>query len=239
MQMPDQLRSAIEEAVAGLEHSALRRASAEISAAYKSGDFTRPILLSALHRTAYTLVRMPATYAANVHALRSLASSVPGFAPRSVLDMGSGPGTSAWAAAELFPSVESFTLLERDLGLVDLGRLLARRSQSSPLRQAEWKSVDLANSTTLPKADLVLISYALGELGSKNRLKVIERAWEAAQQSLVVIEPGTKRGFETVLGVRTQLIAMDAQLAAPCPHNDQCPMAAAGDWCHFAQRIER
>src|SRR4051795_13297718 len=119
MQMPDQLRSAIEEAVAGLEHSALRRASAEISAAYKTGDFTAPVLRSALHRTAYTLVRMPATYAANVHALRNLESSVPGFAPRTVLDLGSGPGTSAWAAAEVFPSIEKFTLLERDNGLIE------------------------------------------------------------------------------------------------------------------------
>ena len=237
--MPDQLRGAIEKAVAGSQHSALRRASDEISAAYKSGDFTSPILRSSVHRTAYTLVRMPATYAANVHALRNLASSVAGFAPRTLLDLGSGPGTSAWAAAEVFPSIETFTLLERDVGLVDLGRSLARRSESSALRQAEWMSLDIANSTTLPKADLVLISYALGELGSKNRLNVVERAWGAAQEALVVIEPGTRRGFEIVLGVRSQLIGMNAQLAAPCPHMDQCPMAAAGDWCHFAQRIER
>jgi ribosomal protein RSM22 (predicted rRNA methylase) len=239
MRMPDRLQIAIEEAVAGSEHSALRRASAEISVAYKNGDFTAPILRSSVHRSAYTLVRMPATYAANVHALRNLQSSVPGFAPRTVLDLGSGPGTSAWAAAEVFPSIETFTLLERDPGLVELGRSLAGRSESTSLRRAEWRSCDLVNSTTLPKADLILISYALGELENKNRLKVVERAWMAAQQALVVIEPGTKKGFEIVLGVRTQLLGMDAQLAAPCPHMNQCPMAAAGDWCHFAQRIER
>jgi ribosomal protein RSM22 (predicted rRNA methylase) len=239
MRLPDQLRIAVENVVAGAEYSALRRASAEISAAYKSADFTRPALHSALHRIAYTLVRMPATYAANVHALRSLESSVPGFAPRTMLDLGSGPGTSAWAAGEVFPSIETYTLVERDPGLVDLGKSLARQSSSWPLRQVAWLSSDLINSTALPKADLVLISYALGELESKNRLSLIERAWAAAQQALVVIEPGTKRGFEIVLGARTQLINMSAQLAAPCPHTQQCPMEAAGDWCHFAQRIER
>lgn len=237
--MPDQLRVAIEDVVARSDISALKRASAEISAAYKSGDFTRPTLRSAPHRTAYTLVRMPATYAANVHALRNLQSSVPGFAPRTMLDLGSGPGTSAWAAAEVYPGIETYTLFERDPGLVDLGRSLARQSQSPSLREAEWKSFDLANSMTLPKADLVMISYALGELESKDRLKLVERAWVSAQQALVVIEPGTKKGFEIVLGARTQLIGMNAQLAAPCPHMQECPMAAAGDWCHFAQRIER
>jgi ribosomal protein RSM22 (predicted rRNA methylase) len=239
MRVPDQLRIAIEESISGADHSDLRRASAEISAAYKSADFRRPTLRSTLHRMAYTLVRMPATYAANVHALRNLESSIPGFAPRTVLDLGSGPGTSSWAAAELFPSTERFTLVERDTGLVDLGRSLAKRSLSSSLRQAEWMSSDLTNSPTLRKSDLVLISYALGELESKNRSKLIERAWDATQQALVVIEPGTRRGFETVLGVRTQLIHLNAQLVAPCPHMQQCPMAAAGDWCHFAQRIER
>src|SRR3954451_5583776 len=166
MRMPDQLRIAIAEASIGTESSALRRASREISAAYKSLDFKKPTLRSAEHRIAYTLVRMPATFAANVHALRHLKSGIQGFSPRTLLDLGSGPGTSAWAAAEVFRSIEKYTLLERDTELIQLGRSFAERSLSSSLRDAEWFSSDISNSLNLPKADLVLISYALGELES-------------------------------------------------------------------------
>jgi len=42
-----------------------------------------------------------------------------------------------------------------------------------------------------------------------------------------------------VLAARTSLIAGDAQILAPCPNRLVCPMAAAGDWCHFSQRVER
>jgi len=34
------------------------------------------------------------------------------------------------------------------------------------------------------------------------------------------------------------LIALGAQVAAPCPHNGKCPLAAP-DWCHFTQRLPR
>ena len=34
------------------------------------------------------------------------------------------------------------------------------------------------------------------------------------------------------------LIAADAHVAAPCPHNDKCPLTAP-DWCHFTQRVPR
>ena len=40
------------------------------------------------------------------------------------------------------------------------------------------------------------------------------------------------------IALRQQLIASGAHVAAPCPHDGACPLAAP-DWCHFTQRLPR
>jgi ribosomal protein RSM22 (predicted rRNA methylase) len=88
----------------------------------------------------------------------------------------------------------------------------------------------------------------LGELPERARESLLRRAWQSAQQALLIVEPGTKHGFAVVRGAREFLLNTGANLAAPCPHHQECPMAAGGgvsgrrgrgDWCHFAQRVER
>jgi ribosomal protein RSM22 (predicted rRNA methylase) len=56
--------------------------------------------------------------------------------------------------------------------------------------------------------------------------------------ALVLIEPGTTRGFSLIREAREQLLACGAHLVAPCPHAGACQIAAP-DWCHFAARVER
>ncbi len=111
-------------------------------------------------RLAYLLVRMPATFAALVQALREAkrqfmpqsgdalvcdngVGSDDGMAMETVLDLGSGPGTAAWAVAEAFPDVRQFRLVERDRSLIGLGRQLCATSDLQALRQAEWIQADL------------------------------------------------------------------------------------------------
>jgi ribosomal protein RSM22 (predicted rRNA methylase) len=38
--------------------------------------------------------------------------------------------------------------------------------------------------------------------------------------------------------MRGELIAAGAHVAAPCPHERECPLRPP-DWCHFAQRLAR
>ena len=86
---------------------------------------------------------------------------------------------------------------------------------------------------------LVVISYTLGELPQAAAEAVLNKAWKCAGKFLVLIEPGTRRGFAAINAARSALIANAAAILAPCPHHFTCPMAAAGDWCHFSQRVER
>ena len=75
-------------------------------------------------------------------------------------------------------------------------------------------------------------------LGEPERSRLVEKAWEATSRALLLVEPGTPAGFEIIRAAREQLIAAGAFIGAPCPHETPCPMAA-GDWCHFAVRVER
>ena len=64
------------------------------------------------------------------------------------------------------------------------------------------------------------------------------RLWQAARVALVLIEPGTPRGFSLIRTVRAGLLAAGAHMLAPCPAGTACPVADP-DWCHFAARVER
>lgn len=61
---------------------------------------------------AYAAFRMPATFAAVYSALKQMKEGLEDWAPHSLLDVGAGPGTVMWAANEIYPSLNTITLLK-------------------------------------------------------------------------------------------------------------------------------
>lgn len=218
------------------ETGALQRASQRLTENYRR-DAAPEALRSREERLAYLAVRLPATYGAVYSAISEAAVRLPGWAPVSMLDLGAGPGTAIWAAAEIMPSLETFVAVERDPAFAELGRKLAEKS--SWTGRVTWNACDLRSWRPTQKFDLVVASYSLGELPLAERQVVIRSAWESCAGALILVEAGTRRGFAVIAEGRDQLIAMDAAIAAPCPHRSECPMRTAGDWCHFSVRIER
>ncbi len=233
MRLPDALRAAIAEEVADVSPAALSRAAARLSECYRAGKFSGAMSGPA-DRAAYLMTRLPATYAANATVFREFAVRVDGPV-RSLLDLGAGPGTAMWAAAETLPYLESFTAIERDVALLETGKRLASRGSCS-LQQVGWMQGDI-REINRPPHDVVVLSYAIGELG--DALAVVRAAWKHAQMALVIVEPGTPAAFAQLVCAREMLIDLGAQIAAPCPHHHQCPLAARNDWCHFSARVER
>jgi ribosomal protein RSM22 (predicted rRNA methylase) len=93
---------------------------------------------------------------------------------------------------------------------------------------------DITRMTTIPRHDMVIAAWSVGELS----VPIAAKLWESARIALVILEPGTPRGAGTIRAVRDELLAAGAHIAAPCPADMPCPMNAP-DWCHFAARVER
>src|SRR5712672_2477133 len=97
--LPAELKAALEGRMRGFSRNATATRPASISQTF------RDVVCSGAIRTetdalAYALARMPATYAAVTASLNALCEIRPDFVPASLLDIGAGPGTATWAAAE-------------------------------------------------------------------------------------------------------------------------------------------
>lgn len=234
--LPFELKAALDHKAEGLSRNDAAQRAGTISRNYRGGGGSGTIKTSN-DALAYALARMPATFAAIAASLNALTEASSDFAPMSLLDIGAGPGTATWAAAEAFVSLRDFTLLDANTALRDLAldlvqanpRLSAMRYEPGDARKL------LAGSSA---ADLVIASYVVNELSDTERATLADAMWEKTRNTLLIVEPGTPAGYARILDIRAQLTAKGAHVAAPCPHDAECPLTAP-DWCHFSQRLSR
>jgi ribosomal protein RSM22 (predicted rRNA methylase) len=223
----------VQQLAEGSARAGLAARSAEISAGYRDRRTSASAVGSAADVLAYALSRLPATYAASEAALARLADRAPDFAPRTLLDLGCGPGTASWAACDMFPTIERATLVDSSPHFLTSARSLA--ADHPTLFTATFVDGNLA-APPAGSHDLVLVSYALTEL--PDPAAVVDRIWQSCSGALVIVEPGTPRDYERLMQVRQRLLSLGATIAAPCPHHAPCPLVAP-DWCHFSVRLAR
>lgn len=234
--LPAELKAALDHKMRGFSRSDAASRAAVISQTYRSGGNSGTIR-SETDALAYALARMPATYAAVTASLNALIGIRPAFAPTTLLDIGAGPGTATWAAAQALPSLKGFALLDANDALRTLAIDLATdsfRLRAMTYQRGEARA-SLANADA---ADLVVASYMIGEIGEAEQRALAESMWAKARDTLLVVEPGTPAGYARIIALRAHLIGLGAHVAAPCPHDNDCPLAPP-DWCHFSQRLQR
>jgi len=220
---------------AKLEHVSrtdLKARAQRISKSYRAGGGSA-VIRSDLDALAYAIVRMPATYAAVRAALAQAVDVIPDFAPQSLLDVGSGPGTAAWAACDAWPSLQRALLIDENPHLLALAQAL-----QAPLDVSAQRGAIAAALAAAASADIVTASYVLAELPDATLRATLARLWDKARL-LVIVEPGTPDGFKRILACRDALIGFGAQIVAPCSHEAGCPLASAERWCHFNARVPR
>lgn len=230
--LPAGLRLAIQSLAAS--RSGLKDSAGRISAHYRERGTSSEVIGGENDAIAYALSRMPATYAAAASVIAELAALAPGFEPQRLLDVGAGPGTAAWAVAESFPGIAA-TLLDHNPAFLDLARVLGAETAAGAIRVERGELTGLRLDASY---DLVTCAYALTELDDAAMARAAEALWAATDGALVLIEPGRPRDYERLMAVRSQLVALGAELLAPCPHARACPLQPP-DWCHFAVRLER
>jgi len=237
VRLPDALRAAIDGLLAGAPGGS--GSAVALSDAYRSMLPSSRAVAGARDVRAYLTTRLPATYAATAKVLAETVARLPDFAPGSLLDAGSGPGTASWAAAEAYPGLASVTMLDSNRHLLAAAGELTRGSDSETLRTAELLtgslSVGLAGAR---RFSLVVASYALTELADRQVVDSALSLWASCAGVLVIVEPGRTRDYERLMAIREAVIAAGGRVVAPCPHDSACPLPE-GDWCHFSVRLPR
>ncbi len=236
--LPADLKAGLEALARGKSGREIARRSAALTNLYRSGSGSADAIKTAEDALAYALVRLPATYAATSAVLAALSDAFPDFSPASLLDVGAGPGTATFAAAQVFPDLREFHLVDDNAPLRDVALVLLGSSETHALREAAYVRGEISSLRERAPADLVVASYVVGELAPESLLHRVELLWARTRHMLAVIEPGTPAGFARIRSLRAHLIAQGAHVVAPCPHDRACPIVDP-DWCHFSQRLPR
>ncbi|HZU04048.1 MAG TPA: small ribosomal subunit Rsm22 family protein [Ktedonobacteraceae bacterium] len=240
MDLPDDLRIGLEETLHTTTPKSLAHLAEDLSRRYRTGHAQgkQAFLRSEEDIIAYAAYRLPATFAAIHAALTEVKKRQPDLQLHTMLDAGAGPGTVVWAATTLWPELERVVLLERDPHMIAYGKRLATHARVPAIKEVRWQHVDLIGQWEHGAYDLVVAAYVLGELPQPTLDVLLSRLWSCTNGVLLLVEPGTPRGFSLIRHAREYLLSSGAKMVAPCPHNGTCPMPAH-DWCHFAQRITR
>jgi ribosomal protein RSM22 (predicted rRNA methylase) len=233
MQLSIELKLKINSIINRMPISELALARKELTSLYKSRIYNNNFLKSDSLRYAYLIARFPATYAVVYQVFKEMQKRCRTDFVHTLLDIGSGPGTALLAAFEARLPLRSATMVERDPGFILIGKKLVDESI-----EQDWVCRDITQELKLPLHDLVVASYSLGELRERDRIQVLEKLWHLTNKILIIIEPGTQAGFESLKKIRETLLLKKGNLVAPCPHSEICPMQKK-DWCHFSTRIER
>ena len=223
MELPPALRSAVDRALSGRRAADLAAAAAALSQRYRNEQRDgRLYVQSEDDALAYLAVRLPATYAAVRASFAAIEEARPDFTPTTALDIGSGPGTALWAAADCWPALAEALLIEASPVFRACGEALAHEAS---LPRATWRTADVATAAIDgPPRDLVTLAYVLNELAPEVRPALLQRLWHATADTLVIVEPGTPAGWARIIAARATLIEAGAHVLAPCPHAHVCPL---------------
>lgn len=232
MDLPIDIKQKIEELTSNYNLKDLQKCYNKISSSYlKEEGSNERLVISSIDVLTYAITRMPATFGAVSKSLAYGLENIEQF-PNSIIDLGSGTGSSILACSILLPNFNSYTCYEREIEMINFSKYIFEDSRVS------YFNVDNVITNLDKKADLVIASYFMNELSDDNKAILLDKIWECSNQFILIVEPGTPKAFSNMRKYRDYFINKGAYVVAPCPHNGACPICG-DDWCHFVTRVSR
>lgn len=197
----------------------------------------------------YMATRLAPNYACLRTVLKEICDLDPSFEPKSVLDFGSGMGTTIWATNQTWPNrVEEFMNIEISKEQQYLCEYLLRGGKERGDSLSNVFHRQYLPSSTRTKYDLVVSAFSLLELPNMDlRVQTIENLWNKTNDMLVIVERGNKGGFDVINEARNLILDCgghqttrritispetmlknkftppSAHVLAPCSHELVCP----------------
>jgi SAM-dependent methyltransferase len=181
---------------------------------------------------------------------------LPDSRPRSLLDLGCGPGSAALAvlASPAGEALEKIALVDADRSVLSLASRLCRSvgGLNHPNLRIVTRAIDLSRPYDLPRQetyDLIVASSLMAEMidprKPTERGDAVLALWRrlggmiGPGGALILSEPATREISRAFLSRRDLLLSkgFPLPLLAPCPRPGPCPaLPNEQDWCHDTVR---
>lgn len=183
----------------------------------------------------YLGLRAPATYAQVFGALEQVKEMIPSWSPKSILDIGSGPGTAVWATLNTWPSIINAKCVDQNKDLLLLGEEIKQKAKLTT--NILWEQKDASDiSNTDNKFDLIIIANVLNELDKSKQQELLKKAFNLCTGTMIIIEPGTTIGINTIQQVIKEFTNKTYLIA---PYIDNSLVIDSTNWIHFSKRFIR
>ncbi len=184
---------------------------------------------------AYLVLRSSATFAQIIGTLNQIKELSPDWQPQSLLDIGSGPGTAIWASKEIWPSIQTATCVDQEKNFLSISQEIIQKAGIEISMTPVFATVDkyIPNNK---KYDLVIISNTLNELSPAQQQATINKAISQCSGILVIIEPGTPAGCNTIQKIGQNIPEL-MNIFAPYIQNSFVKNKET--WIHFSQKFIR
>ena len=156
---------------------------------------------------AYISSQLPFMLAPLQNVFAEISRRIPDFAPKSMLDFGSGPGTAIIAAHKHWSSsLNDIMAVDISQSMIEMAAELVKDQPNLPTDRIQWRRY-MAMNPNRPKYNLVVTAMVLSELPDDHlRQQSVEHLWQQTDDILVLIDRGNAEGFRILRNARDQLI---------------------------------